>query len=678
MPTSEQNIRTMDAQHTELRVRAAIQANTINEDDRTVEVVFGSEQPVPFYMNYERALEILSFDPAHVRLDFMNRGAHFLDNHQRWGSVADCVLGAVVSARTDGRQGICRVKFATDEPAERCWKRVKERTLNWLSVGYKVYKYMEELGSDTLPLYRAIDWEPMEVSLVPVPADTSAAVRAAAGGTQQEPATPVISRVTIISNIQNRAMEEHVDPGTGQAAAPPAATPPPTAPPPAPDGQRSTPPAAEATATPPANHALAIMQAVRAANLDMAFAETLISENVTPEVARERCIAEWATRQQQNTPPIFGANGAVTRDDGRERQMQDIETALAHRLKPSVPVTDGARQYSGMRMMEVFREFCRQRNVPLAGYSQRQVAEMALGLRGAGGMHSTSDFPLILGNTVNRSLREAYELQGRSWLPFSQRATAADFREMTAVQLGEASGFDKVNEGGEYKRGTTSEAAEKYRVAKYGKIYPFTWEMLINDDLNAFSRMPRLIAAQAVQKQNDLVWDMLLGNSGNGQVMADNQPLFHSTHNNVAASGTALSVDSLAAARAAMRKHKALDGKSFVDVTPRFLVVGPDQELKAFQFTSTNYVPAKSADINVSYITSLQVIVDPRITDNRWFLIAAPGAYDTLEYAFLDGEGELFTETRYGFDVDGMEIKARMVFGAKVLEYRSFYKNAGA
>ena len=160
--------------------------------------------------------------------------------------------------------------------------------------------------------------------------------------------------------------------------------------------------------------------------------------------------------------------------------------------------------------------------------------------------------------------------------------------------------------------------------------------------------------------------------------MVDNVVLFNSAHNNLAASGTALSVDSLAAARAAMRKHKALDGKTYINITPKYLVVGPDNELKAYQFTSTNYVPAKSSDINVQFNTSLIVIVDPRITDNRWFLIAAPGAIDTLEYAFLEGEGELFTENRYGFDVDGMEIKARMVFGAHVLEYRSFYKNPGA
>jgi hypothetical protein len=85
----------------------------------------------------------------------------------------------------------------------------------------------------------------------------------------------------------------------------------------------------------------------------------------------------------------------------------------------------------------------------------------------------------------------------------------------------------------------------------------------------------------------------------------------------------------------------------------------------------------KTADTNV-FKGSLQIIVEPRLTGNQWYLAASPGQVDTIEYAFLDGEGELFTEQRVGFDVDGLEIKARMVFAAKAIDYRGLFKNAGA
>ena len=58
-------------------------------------------------------------------------------------------------------------------------------------------------------------------------------------------------------------------------------------------------------------------------------------------------------------------------------------------------------------------------------------------------------------------------------------------------------------------------------------------------------------------------------------------------------------------------------------------------------------------------------------------MAAAPNMVDTIEYGFLDGN-ELYTEQREGFDVDGMQFKVRMTFGAKAIDWRGLYKNAGA
>ena len=71
-------------------------------------------------------------------------------------------------------------------------------------------------------------------------------------------------------------------------------------------------------------------------------------------------------------------------------------------------------------------------------------------------------------------------------------------------------------------------------------------------------------------------------------------------------------------------------------------------------------------------------MVDGRITGNSWHLAATPTLVDTIEYAYLEGEEGLFTETRQGFEVDGLQIKARHVFAAKAIDWRGLYKNAGA
>jgi hypothetical protein len=79
-----------------------------------------------------------------------------------------------------------------------------------------------------------------------------------------------------------------------------------------------------------------------------------------------------------------------------------------------------------------------------------------------------------------------------------------------------------------------------------------------------------------------------------------------------------------------------------------------------------------------SFAGVLTPIVEPRLDGNKaWYLIADPAQIDTIEIAFLDGQ-ELFVEERIAFEQDGYEFKARMVFGAKAIDWRSFYQNTGA
>ena len=73
------------------------------------------------------------------------------------------------------------------------------------------------------------------------------------------------------------------------------------------------------------------------------------------------------------------------------------------------------------------------------------------------------------------------------------------------------------------------------------------------------------------------------------------------------------------------------------------------------------------------------MIAEPR-HDNEplaWYLAADPAQIDIIEYGYLEGEEGPTIETRIGFDVDGIEIKCREDFAAKVLDWRGLYKNAG-
>jgi hypothetical protein len=180
-----------------------------------------------------------------------------------------------------------------------------------------------------------------------------------------------------------------------------------------------------------------------------------------------------------------------------------------------------------------------------------------------------------------------------------------------------------------------------------------------------------LFGTAAATLESDVVWSIVTANP----IMGDGVALFHASHKNLTATGTALDVASLGRARAAMARQTGLDGKTVLNIRPAFLVVPSSLELTAEQ------LPAITTNVVPQSIRSLSVIAEPRLDPASgaipWYLFASPSTIDTIEYAYLEGQDGVFIETRNGFDVDGLEIKARLDFGAKAIDWRGMQKNAG-
>ena len=74
-------------------------------------------------------------------------------------------------------------------------------------------------------------------------------------------------------------------------------------------------------------------------------------------------------------------------------------------------------------------------------------------------------------------------------------------------------------------------------------------------------------------------------------------------------------------------------------------------------------------------------IVEPRLDavasvgDTNWYTAADPSSIDTIEYCYLEGQQGVYIETRQGFEVDGVEIKARLDFAAAAIDFRGLQKN---
>ena len=171
---------------------AAVRANTYNSDDNTIDICFttGADVLRCDYFDGDY-IERLETGPDNVRLDRLNAGAAFLDTHNAWE--LDAVIGAVVpgSARMEGGEGLCKVKLSKSARAADTVTDLRDGVINNISVGYITYAFTRTESSGGSPaLMIATDWEPCEISAVPVPADPGAQVRAAqrsAAGVQMTP-----------------------------------------------------------------------------------------------------------------------------------------------------------------------------------------------------------------------------------------------------------------------------------------------------------------------------------------------------------------------------------------------------------------------------------------------------------------------------------------------------------
>jgi hypothetical protein len=709
IPTMPEHI-DLPLQH---RHEVRLLGDRLGTESRTVEVVWSTGAAVrrsdPWTGKpYD---EQLSLEPGHVDLSRLMNGAPLLDSHAAHclGGIIGVVERAWLADGPEGPEARAVIRFSERAEVEPLWQDVRAGIIRHISVGYRVRTYRIEEDADP-PVWRAVDWQPVELSLVAVPADPGAGLRSdsttqpcrlirrthppcteiramndtitrdapaaeAADDQETETVTTATEDEVIDTNVPESGAsspETVVAPTSAMRSALEAqrrrATPAETMTRQAIPDATATRAIAERVLKEERERVAGITDAARKLGVDTALADDLVRRGIGLDEARRTLIDRAAERDRSvETRPHHVRAGGL---DEVETRRVAVENALLHRYDPGRhALTEPARDWRGLSLIEMARSLLEAAGERPRGLSRDEIATRAL--------HSTSDFPHILSAVTGKTLRAAYEAAPRTFMPIARRTSAADFKQIHRLQLGEAPQLEKVNESGEFKRGTIGEGKESYRVETWGKVIGITRQVIINDDLDAFTRVPALFGTSAATLESDIVWGIVIDNPA----MADGNALFHASHKNLAGTGTALDVASLGKARTAMAKQTGLDGKTLLNLRPTFLVVPAGLELAAEQLIAQSLVPAKTTDVVPNSIRSLAVIAEPRLDPASgavpWFLFANPASIDTIEYAYLEGQDGVFIESRTGFDVDGVEIKARLDFGAKAIDWRGIFKNAG-
>jgi phage head maturation protease len=593
--------------------RATLAPATADPEARTVEVVWSTGAPVRRRDMAGQYIERLSLAPEAVDLSRLE-GASVLDAH-RQTAVRD-VLGSVRSAAVDGKRGTALIQFSARPEVEPVWQDVLAGILRHVSVGYSVEDWAEtaENGARVLT---AVRWTPHEISLVPTPADPGAHIR----------------------------METEMTDTTTREAA-------------------DTAPTNETRAAANAE----IRSIARIAGLDQTWIDGQIDGGADPDTARRAAFEALAKRSAPaiRTEQVRVEMGESQDDPAlRARQMGE---ALYARINPRHDLSEPARRYAYSTPVDMAKEL-----LTLRGESTMALSPASLVTRA---LHTTSDFPIILGDTVGRVLRDAYQAAPSGIRRLGRQTTARDFRAVNKIMLGEAPLLEKLNEHGEIKAGTMAEAREAYKVETWARKIGITRQVLVNDDLGAFADLARRMGQAAAETEARILVTLLEAGSGNGPTLSDGKTLFHTDHGNKAGTGAVISDATLSAARLALRTQKGIEDRT-IRVTPRNLLVPPALETTAEKWLAS-IAPATAADVN-PFSGSLSLVVEPRLSSaTRWYVTADPGEIDGLEFAYLSGAEGPQVESRLGWDVDGVEIRVILDFGAGFIDHRGWFMNAGA
>lgn len=626
----------------QMLTRAAVATGTVDPESRTVELVFATTAPVKRYSWEEgHYTEILSIDHAAIDAARMNAGSmSLLDSHDQRSM--DARLGAVLpgSFRIEGDRAVCKVKFSRRERADAIFQDIVDGLTTPVSVGYRVLETAKTEGKQgSMPVVTATRWQPLEISLCPVPADGNSHTRAHEEATMPHPyrrsysaPNPELDREI---EEERRALEESAN--------------------------------RRLTLREAREFAVELTEAVSAARylpeLQARITRGMSESDVRGELLRIQV-------EEQERSPTFPHVETRGMQDATETSRKLAANAILHRHGIVDKLEEGAGQYRGMSIVEIARDLLTQR-----GENSRGSASEVL----SRGYHTSSDFTAVLTNVVDTTVARSYASYSNTFQLIAHRNVVNDLREVKVVELGDAPDLEKVNEHGEFTSGTMRESEEGFSIAHYGKIFSATEHLLINDRLDAITKAISEWGRKAAQLEGDLVWGAIINNH---RLKSDNKALFHADHGNLAANGTVLDITNLKTARLAFRQQKDIDGRP-INISPKYLFTGSALEIDAQTLTTSITNPLQATDVVPQAIKSLVPVFEHRLDDiatKAWFLFAS--AADTfgrgLQFAHLAGQESPRIVVREGFEIAGIDWRIDHYFGAGLTDFRFGYKNPGA
>lgn len=628
-----------------------IRAETANAQQRSVQVVVATENPVERYDKNRNTVvrEVLLMDG--LRMKGGRTQLPIVDSHDR--STTRNVYGSVRNLRIERDELVGDASFASDAESQIAYQKLLDGHLSDFSitasaneVGFvdRGSKYISRNGAEIDgPADIVTSWTPTDASLCAAGADERSTVRRSytdlpkpeelkrmspelmkmlvAKGMPSDLSTPDEMLLWMCGQMSSGAPA----PETETSAEPPAeemlnAEPPKPIETPKPEGaetmaidakklEEETTKAVEKAMKDESIRRKEINALCSVHKIERTVENEYIDSGATLDVVRTKILASFAPAPGGTT--VLDDPMRITRssDDkfyeaARDGLIMRAATACTLARQPfdaTHKPAEGAEDFQRVDLLRL-AETCLQRaKVRTDRMTRRDIALVAMGhmptlnrlriQRDGEAYHTTGTFSSLMLDAQNKTLRMGYqeaEYSSERWL--KKGPSVSDLRAIYRIQFSEFPNLEEVPENHDYPEKIMSDARESYKVGKLGAIFTTTWEAVLNDDLDAIGKVPAMQGVAAKRTQNQRAYAVLTANA----LMSDGVALFgaHASGSNIQTTGGVPTVATLNAGFLAMRLQKGMNGSVSLNITPKYLIVPAALEATAMELLASTTPPA--------------------------------------------------------------------------------------
>lgn len=650
---------------TDIRYRSfAMGPQTIDTENRSVDVVVLTERAVTTWdsSRKEAIPEVVLMSGAEIP---PGGRIPLLDSHQR--DTVDAIKGSVADLRVEGDQLVGRAIFAVD--AEMEFAKVRDGHLTDVSGGFvpietrriprgktEVIDGREFVG----PMNVITKWRIKEASLTPIGADSAARFRSA--GVQHK--GNIMDDVSSVQGVEP-VQEENTRTG---------------------DGWTDT----RAFFKAAIKRNVPIEDAAEIAGRSRSLSEAL-DNMLEYQASHQRTVGRWdasESRADKFSGTMRAALGVrAIRSCGLPEDRIDKYVPEANSFR-------GWREFENASLSDLARIALEESGYNVRSLTREQLAITALGfgdqigVRADYGYHTAGNFPQLLADARNKTLRAGYMETPATWRTvFRQGPSVPDFKTINRVRLGDVPNLEAWPGIKEPNELSLIDEAETYAVESFSNKVSFSYKLIVNDDLSAISTIPNRLGQAAARTVNRVAWAPITSN----QVMQDGVALFSGVsgarlRSNYSASGGAPSIAQLATAKKLMRQQVGSNtpeggaSEALLHIEPRYIVVPGALEVVTLQLVRSTADPAASHGGVYNPAGSLIPVIEPILdasSEQAWYLFADPSQVETVEVTFLAGQETPATREHTDPATLSLHFYILQTFAAKALNFRGVYKNAG-